>query len=45
MYDSIHRRRASVGGMHGLFLAISVVVLGGGRVSPMRSAIRTVEKT
>src|ERR1700719_4298493 len=29
MYDSIHRRRASVGGMHGLFLAISVVVLGG----------------
>ena len=29
MYDSIHRRRASVGGVHGLFLAISVVVLGG----------------
>src|ERR1700682_2264428 len=29
MYDSILRYRAAVGGMHALFLAISLVVLGG----------------
>jgi quercetin dioxygenase-like cupin family protein len=29
MYDSILRRRATVGGMHSLFLGISLVALGG----------------
>src|SRR5260370_33394205 len=29
MYDSILRRRATVGGMHALFLGIGLVALGG----------------